>query len=431
MEDHALITHLSKYTNSQIAKATLLVTFLIGLFIFALRFYQILLIFLVAIIVGVALKPLVNRLQRLGLPKWIGALLIYAALLLSIVTALWFGIPAMVAQSGTVTGIFQEGYSGFLDFVGAQNYRVVSIIRSELPEELLGEPAMPSDVVDEPPTPEENAAMLANTMDNLGRIGIGLFSILVTVVLSFYWILEEDEIKQRLLLTLPSSARETVEELWMQIEQKVGSFLIGQSLLCLSIFVLSLIAYWIIGLPNALVLALFAGLMEAVPNIGPVIGAVPALLIALTISPITAVWVIVASIIIQQLENNLLFPRIMDRAVGVRPFVALLSLLGFTTLFGIVGAVLSIPIAAIVQIFLDYFLLNRETTSQQIVEGRDQASVLQYEASEIILDIRQQIRKKDTVATAANDQVEDSIESIALDLSNVLKTIGQPKEEGK
>jgi predicted PurR-regulated permease PerM len=104
--------------------------------------------------------------------------------------------------------------------------------------------------------------------------------------------------------------------------------------------VLAFVAYSLIGLPNALLLALFAGLLEAVPVIGPFLGAVPAIIVGLSVSPVTALWVILATGIIQQLENSLLVPRVMNRTIGVRPLVTLLALLAFGSLFGIWGRLL-------------------------------------------------------------------------------------------
>ena len=103
--------------------------------------------------------------------------------------------------------------------------------------------------------------------------------------------------------------------------------MVGQGILCLTIGLMALVAYLLIGLPNVLVLALIAGVMEAVPMVGPLIGAVPAALVALSIAPSKLMWVIIATLIFQQLENYLLVPRVMNKAVGVNPFVSLLAIL--------------------------------------------------------------------------------------------------------
>ena len=126
---------------------------------------------------------------------------------------------------------------------------------------------------------------------------------------------------------------------------------------------MALVAYLLIGLPNALVLALVAGVLEAVPLLGPLLGAIPAAVIALSIAPSKLIWVVVATVVIQQLENAVLVPRVMRKAVGVNPFVSLLAMFALSSLFGIAGALMAIPIAAMVQLLLDRFVFGPTATS--------------------------------------------------------------------
>jgi hypothetical protein len=179
----------------------------------------------------------------------------------------------------------------------------------------------------------------------------------------------------------------------------------------------------LIGLPNALVLALAAGVMEAVPMIGPLLGAVPAGLVALSIAPDRLIWVIVATLIIQQLENTLLVPRIMKKTVGVNPFVTLLALFAFSSLFGIAGALMAIPIAAIIQLALNHFVFQSVTVELEVSEGRDYASRLRYEAQDLIQDLRKQSRRKKRGSDQTVMQIEhlmDEIETITTDLDALL-----------
>src|SRR4030095_2345068 len=100
-------------------------------------------------------------------------------------------------------------------------------------------------------------------------------------------------------------------------------------------------------------------------------GAAPAALVALSIGPDRLIWVIVATIIIQQLENSLLVPRIMRKAVGVNPFVTLLALFAFGSFFGLAGALMAIPIAAMIQLVLNHFVFKQATVEMEVSEGRD------------------------------------------------------------
>jgi predicted PurR-regulated permease PerM len=222
---------------------------------------------------------------------------------------------------------------------------------------------------------------------------------------------------------MPQDQRENISELISSMEDKVGFFIAGQGALCLVIGIMALVAYVLIGLPNALVLALAAGVMEAVPMVGPILGAVPAALIALSIAPDRLIWVIGATIVIQQLENSLLVPRIMKKAVGVNPFVTLLSLFAFSSLFGLAGALMAIPIAAMIQLVLNHFVFHPVTVEMETSEGRDYASRLRYEAQDLIQDLRKQSRLKKRGSDQKiiqMEQVMDEIETITSNLDVLL-----------
>jgi predicted PurR-regulated permease PerM len=249
------------------------------------------------------------------------------------------------------------------------------------------------------------------------------------LILVFYWTLDGPRNIHSLLLLIPKSQREGIGELISAMETKVGFYLAGQGVLCLFIGVLALVAYLLIGLPNALVLALVAGVLEAVPMIGPLLGAIPAGLVALSISPSKLIWVVVATIVIQQLENSLLVPRVMRKAVGVNPFVSLLAFFAFSTLLGLAGALMAIPMAAIIQILLDRYVFHPTAMEPEVSAGRDYASWLRYEAQDLAQDLRKQARLKkggSALRVKQIDQVMDEIEAITTDLDALLAQVPTP-----
>jgi predicted PurR-regulated permease PerM len=267
----------------------------------------------------------------------------------------------------------------------------------------------------------------------LGYVALAAESIFMAIailLLAFHWTLEGPQIIQSLLLLIPKGQRESSRDLITSMESKVGSYVAGQAVLCLAIGILALVAYLLIGLPNVLVLALLAGVLEAVPMVGPLLGAIPAAVIALSISPVKLAWVIVATIVIQQLENSLLVPRVMRKAVGVNPFVALLSIFAFSSLFGIPGALMAIPIAAIIQLLLDRFVFHPAALEPDLSAGRDYASRLRYEAQDLAQDLRRQARLKkggSDLRVKQTDQVMDEIEAITTDLDSLLAQVHTPE----
>jgi hypothetical protein len=160
-----------------------------------------------------------------------------------------------------------------------------------------------------------------------------------------------------------------------------------------------------------------------VPIVGPLLGAIPAIIVAAAFDPSKLVWVIAATVLIQMLENNLVAPRVMDKAVGVNPVASLLAFVAFGTLFGFVGALLAIPLAALIQLILNRLLFKTENPESLSVSGRSSISILRYEAQDLAQDIRKQVREKDTELNEQADRVEDEMEAVILDLDSILASV--------
>jgi predicted PurR-regulated permease PerM len=253
-----------------------------------------------------------------------------------------------------------------------------------------------------------------------------IFIAIAFLLLTFHWTLDGPRTIQSWLLLVPRGQRESTGELISAMETKVSFYVAGQGILCLAIGLMALVAYLLIGLPNVLVLALVAGILEAVPMIGPVLGAVPAAVIAFSIAPSKLVWVVVATLVIQQLENNILVPRVMRRSVGVNPFVSLLAIFAFSSFFGIAGALMAIPIAAMIQLLLDQFVFHPAVMEPEGPDGRDYASRLRYEAQDLAQGLRKQARLNKEGSdrwVKQTDQVMDEIEGITADLDSLLAQV--------
>ena len=413
---------LPSWTTRRVILATLVVLAVASGFWLLYHFRLVVFILFIAIVIGIAMQPAVAWLQRRGVPPAVGAILVYLVLLALLIGFALLLVPLLVEQIATITASLPDYYQSLRDLMISARSRLIWRLGQQLPPELpaislspqLGSNATTSE------GGEEIDIVILQALSYGSLIGWGVFVTIATFLLGFYWILEGERTTRTLLLLMPMSWRDEARDIFSEIEIKVGAYIRGQTLLCLIIGVLSLIAYLLIGLPYALVLALIAGLMEAVPWIGPVLGALPALLLALSIDPMQAVWVVVATTIIQQLESNVLMPRMMDESVGVNPIVTLLSIAAFGSLLGVLGAILAIPMAAIIQLLLHRFVLGPVAMEQETPEGRDALSVLRYETQALIQDLRQHVRHKDLVSEEETDEVEDRIEAIATDLDSIL-----------
>ena len=406
------------WTFRRVVWGTLVLIFVILGFWLFYRFHQVIFTLFITIVIGTVIRPAVAWLHRRGLPQPVGVIFVYLMMFLLLAGFLLLLFPLISQQSTTIATVIPEYYQNLRQWVVTHPNQFLASLRELLPA------ALPS--LKLTPVQQTGPEMLASAGQAAGYVtslaGV-IFITIMILALAFYWTLEGPRIIQSFLLVLPQDQRESIGELISAMESKVGFYMVGQALLCAVIGVMALIAYRLIGLPNALVLALIAGVLEAIPMIGPLLGAVPAALVALSIAPDKLIWVIVATVVIQQVENSLLVPRIMKKAVGVNPFVTLLALFAFSTLFGLAGALMAIPMAAMIQLALNHFVFKQATVEMEVSEGRDFASRLRYEAQDLVQDLRKQARLQKGGTDLEIKQVEqvmDEIETITTNLDTLL-----------
>lgn len=408
-----------QWTFRRVMWATLVLVLVALGFWLLYRFNQVIFILFIAIVMGTVIRPLVTWLHRRGLPRMAGVILVSLLLLALLIGFVLLLFPLIVEQGATIVAAAPGYYQNLRAWMAHYPNQLIVRLGEFLPVTLPGLT----------PTLQTGPQMLASASQAMGYVRSAakiIFTAIVILLLAFHWTLNGPRTIQSLLLLAPKGHRESLSELVAAMESKVGFYIAGQGALCLVIGVMALIAYLIIGLPNALVLALVAGVLEAVPMVGPLLGAVPAAVIALSISPTKLIWVIVATMIIQQLENSLLVPRVMRRAVGVNPFVSLLAFFAFSSLLGIAGALMAIPMAAILQLLLDRFVFHPTALEPEATAGRDYASRLRYEAQDLAQDLRKQARLQKggtDLRVKQIDQVMDEIETITTDLDTLLAQV--------
>ncbi len=407
------------WTFRRVVWATLVLVF-VGLSFWLLyRFNQVVFILFIAILMGTVIRPAVTWLNRRGLPRVAGVILVFLLLLALLIGFVLLLFPLIVEQGTTIAGAVPGYYQSLREWMA--NYPNQWVVRLSA---FL--PAILPSLAPKPQTGPQMLASAGQALDYVALTANVIFIATAIVLLAFHWTLSGPRTIQSLLLLVPTGQRESISELVSAIETKVGFYLAGQGVLCLVMGIMSLVAYLLIGLPNVLVLGLLAGVGEAVPLIGPLIGAIPAALMALSIGPAKLVWVIVVTIILHQTENYLLAPRIMRKAVGVNPFVSLLAFFAFGSLLGLGGVLMAIPMAAIIQLLLDRFVFHPEAMESEVSAGRDYASRLRYEAQNLAQGLRKQARLKkggSDLRVKQIDQVMDEIEAITTDLDALLAQV--------
>lgn len=401
------------WSGRKTCAATLVVAAVVGAFGLAYLLRGVLLLLFIAILLSTALKPFVARLRKIRLPAIAASIVVYGLMLLTLVAAIFIGLPLLAAQASEMLKRAPDSYRQLHEDLSASSNRAVRRVVGELPNELPRSLDLDS---------EETTGAIQAVVRGAGYGGAILHAWLAglaTILLAFYWSLNEERAIRACLLVVPAAKRDASRDLIAEIQRKLGAYLRGQSLLCLIMAGMVLVVYGIIGLPYVVALAVAAGCLEALPVFGPILGAVPALLVALSVSPGKFAWTLGAIVVMQQIEGNVLVPRIMDRSVGISAITTLLAIVALSTIGGLVGAVLAIPCAAIVQLLFERWLLNPEA-GQPPANGRDGVSRLRYQAQQLAHDLQLEIREKAASTSPKSDGVEEGIEELAREADRFL-----------
>ncbi len=305
--------------------------FILGLWIIYL-IKDLLVILFVAIILMSALEPLVNFFTKLKLPRALGIAITYIIIITILAGILAVILPPLIEQSSKLIVTLPP--------LLGQVFNITNIDKSVFQSELT--------------SLSKNAfSITLSVFDNF-------LTIIFLLVITFYLLLEHNNLENR-IAALFIGQEEKIRSLTIQIQEKLGSWLRGQLVLSLIIGTFSYIGLIILNVPYALPLSLMAAIMEVIPVIGPIISSVPAILVALTISPLLGLGVTVMYFVIQQLENNLIVPQVMKKAVGLNPLVVILTIAVGGRLLGFAGALLAVPIAVVLQIIATEVIKARKS----------------------------------------------------------------------
>ncbi len=299
---------------------------------------------LLALLFATVIDRPLQHLERRHVPRGLGILIIYVALIGTLVLTGVLIAPMIADQANT----FRAEAPDQLRELRRQ-WTVSS-------NPLLNGPGQQGldqaiRVVERPPAPSQDAAV--NVLTGVGGAIVGGLALLA---ITFYYLLEKSLLRRLVLLEVPPESRLRVNRVWDDVEAKVGGWLRGQLTLCLIIGVTATIGYGILQVRFWPLLGLLAGITEIIPIIGPWLGGIPAVIIALTMSWQKALMVAGFLILLQLMENMVLVPRVMRGAVGLTPLTVFVAILAGTEFMGPAGAVLAIPIAALVQVLVTDYL---------------------------------------------------------------------------
>jgi predicted PurR-regulated permease PerM len=312
----------------------------------------------VSALIAMGLSPLVNWLEgprvdngRRGVPRWLAILAIYAVLVAVLVVAGLMVIPPLVAQAESLWATLPA------EFNKLQAY----LIRHRL----MTHRVTLEEAVQNAPSGSGGNAVGTVLVAISSLIG-GVFGLITILILTFYLLVEASAMFEYLVRFIPAGRRGDVAMAARQAVGKVSAWLRAQFVLAGVMGAFSAIGLGLMGVPYFYVIALVAAIGETIPIVGPVIGGVTAVAVAITVSPKLALMVGSYFLVLHQLEANILVPKIMERSVGVSPVAVLVALLIGGALWGLVGAILAIPTAAILSVIIEDFAAARDVPLQRV-----------------------------------------------------------------
>ena len=336
-------------STGSIFRAIVIVLFFF--FIYVLK--DVLIVFLFGLIIASAISPFSNWLDQKGFPRLWGVLILFLVVLGLFALVASLVIPSLATDidqlTTTLPTVFekvsvslenvQQGAPAYLDFV------------SEIQNILSG-----------------FSSYLQQSSQSVVGLAVGIFggviSFLAVLVISFYLSVTKKGVESFLESVVPEKYESYVKDLWKRSERKVGLWLQGQLLLALIVGLVVYVGLSLMGIKFALVMGLLAFAFEIVPVVGPVLAAIPAVILAFLQEPTLGLWVILFYVIVQQLENHILVPVVMGKTIGLNPVVVIMALLVGANLAGIAGMIIAVPVATIIVEVLDDMARKKESRRQ-------------------------------------------------------------------
>jgi predicted PurR-regulated permease PerM len=312
----------------------------------------IILLVLLAILFATVIEMPLRRLESRGMPRSLGILTIYAGILAGLIVLLLVFVPLVSREAQDfgrqapvlVDQLAENWRASDNPLLSGSGYRLLTRLSFQL---------------ENPPAPPGGAAI-----DAIGRIALVGLGIVSMFVMGFYWLMEKTLIRRLLLSNLDEGTGDRIARIWEDVEGKVGGWLRGQLLLCLIIGGSAGIGYYLLDVRFWLLLAVLAGVMELIPILGPWIGGIPAVMVALLDSWEKAAIVAIFLILLQLAENAILVPRIMKGTIGLSPLTVFIAVLAGGAYMGVLGALLAIPFAAALQVILGDLIRERQRQMQ-------------------------------------------------------------------
>jgi len=337
-----------KIDNTKIIRLIILASLFIGLIYFLKIIFPILTPFFMAFFLAYLLNPLVDILEKKDINRTWGILLIYITLIGIISAGVIYGVPKIIVELNKFADtipLYAKQAQSFIK-VFQKNYS-----RVDIPESIRI-------ITDDTINQVENylIEIVRSVAQSFVYFFTKIFDIILAPILAFYLLKDFENIKGVFLNLIPAKYRKDLISLGQQMDKVLKSFLRGHLIVALFVGGLTALGLTIVKMEFAFVLGLIAGILNIIPYFGPIFGSIPAVSLALLQSKKMALYVLIIMVIVQQLEGNIITPRILGQSIGLHPLIIILALLAGGHLFGALGMILAVPFAGILKVLLTFII---------------------------------------------------------------------------
>lgn len=331
-----------------IISLSLLVLVLLFIMKYRVKITKIITPFIMATIISYFLNPFVKRLKNKKTSRSFNIIVVYALFILLVAATVVFLIPELVNNTRDLinsipelTEKYQNIFTSFLSAIHSSNWSA-EIKQTILDEIYNAITLIQNYIVD----------ILRKSLSILIETASFFIDFLIALVISYYFLKDAEFFKNTLLYLIPHKWRKYTITLGKEVNLVLSNFIQGQLLIAIIIGFLESIGLRLIGVKYALVLGLIGGISNIIPYFGPILGAIPAAAAAFIDSPLKALWAILVFVIIQQLDNAIISPKIIQGKLGMHPVATIFAVLAGGEFFGIMGMIFAVPVFAILKVIL-------------------------------------------------------------------------------
>jgi predicted PurR-regulated permease PerM len=340
------------------SRTMLFILLILAFLFFGRQLISVILFVFLAFVIMSSVRPIVAWFQKRGLSKGISIGITYFLLIvITLALLVLVSVPFINQLAGLVSSLPQWINQSlfFLEDFSIAGYSFdVELVNEQIMEFVKGLPTA------------DNFKNIATFVSEF--FGIGAF-LITSLIFSVYLVSEHDSFADILLIQIVSNEkRKRVRQLVIDVEKKLGNWVLGQGVVSLCATIFSFIVLSILKVPFALPLAMFTGLMDLIPNLGSTIaGFLMSLVALISVGPLNAVIVLAAYILYQPLENGVITPRVMGNAVGLKPIIVLLGVIICITFFGVLGGFIAVPLMVVISILYEFYIDLQKLEAKGIV----------------------------------------------------------------